>query len=298
MLDAAEANAYLQFSLHHETRYLWSRLVLGLQLINGHTFKERTMTGPFRINKLGKSTGKKMVGIFDEVRFGSCSLCSAHVRNATDLERTRGSRYILWSYEHASTLVAFSLWQNIVLKLTAASQLVASKSRIDAAAEVSHAVNSGECGVSTDGTWQERGHLSLNECMSVISVDTGKVLNVEALSSSCKACKLKSKLCPTSAEFNEWNAKHTNCNANYTGNAGGCGTRWTLPHIREIRSYTEFKICWLLRKRWLKKPCNREGHLWQGQCESWNALDMCQSMLAAGCKSWRSEWLGWQEEEN
>lgn len=116
--------------------------------------------------------------------------------------------------------VRHSSYDKMSLKLAAASQLVASKSMIDAAAEVSHAVNSGECGVSADGTWQKRGHSSLNGCVSVISVDTGKVLDVEALSSSCKACKLKSKLCPTSAEFEEWKAKHTNCNANHTGNAG------------------------------------------------------------------------------
>lgn len=74
--------------------------------------------------------------------------------------------------------------------------------------------------MSADGTWQKCGHSSLNGCVPVISADAGKVLDVEALSSSCKACTLKSKLCPTSAKFEEWKAKHTNCNANHTGNAG------------------------------------------------------------------------------
>ena len=43
-----------------------------------------------------------------------------------------------------------------------------------------------KCGVSCDGTWQTRGFASLNGCVS----DTGKVLDVEALSKVCKKCKL------------------------------------------------------------------------------------------------------------
>lgn len=32
-----------------------------------------------------------------------------------------------------------------------------------------------KCGVSVDGTWQQRGHTFLNGCVTVISIDTGKV---------------------------------------------------------------------------------------------------------------------------
>ena len=40
-----------------------------------------------------------------------------------------------------------------------------------------------KCGVSCDDTWQRRGFASLNGCVSgAISIDTGKVLDVEALS--------------------------------------------------------------------------------------------------------------------
>ena len=42
------------------------------------------------------------------------------------------------------------------------------------------------CGVSCDGTWQKRGYSSRNGCVTVISMDTGKVLDVEALSQGCK----------------------------------------------------------------------------------------------------------------
>ena len=44
------------------------------------------------------------------------------------------------------------------------------------------------CGISCDGTWQRRGHSSLNGCITVMAVDTGKVLDVETLITFCKEC--------------------------------------------------------------------------------------------------------------
>ena len=38
------------------------------------------------------------------------------------------------------------------------------------------------CGILCDGTWQKRGYSSRNGCVTVISMDTGRVLDVEALS--------------------------------------------------------------------------------------------------------------------
>ena len=48
------------------------------------------------------------------------------------------------------------------------------------------------CGVSCDGTWQKRGYSSRNGCVTVISMDTGRVLDVEALSQGCKQCERQS----------------------------------------------------------------------------------------------------------
>lgn len=114
-----------------------------------------------------------------------------------------------------------SAYQKISTKLCKAAETVASESMANAAAEVRCIVQTTDCGVSGDGTWQRRGHSSLNGCVSLISVDTGKVIDVEGMSSKCRACHLKSKLNPTSAEFMEWKANHTQCQANYTGSAGG-----------------------------------------------------------------------------
>lgn len=66
------------------------------------------------------------------------------------------------------------------------------------------------CGVSVDGTWQRRGYSSLNGCVSVLSVDTGKILDVEIMSQYCRICS-NARYFPT--EY------HT-C-SNHSGSAGG-----------------------------------------------------------------------------
>ena len=38
-----------------------------------------------------------------------------------------------------------------------------------------------QCGVLCDGTWQKRGHSSMNGCVTALSMDTGKCLDVEVL---------------------------------------------------------------------------------------------------------------------
>jgi hypothetical protein len=39
-----------------------------------------------------------------------------------------------------------------------------------------------------DGSWQKRGHTSHNGVVTLTSVDTGKVLDVECLSNYCQGC--------------------------------------------------------------------------------------------------------------
>ncbi|GFU12837.1 hypothetical protein TNCV_3574021 [Trichonephila clavipes] len=38
-----------------------------------------------------------------------------------------------------------------------------------------------KCGISVDGTWQRRCYTSMNGCVAAISVDTGKVLDIEVI---------------------------------------------------------------------------------------------------------------------
>jgi hypothetical protein len=63
--------------------------------------------------------------------------------------------------------------------------------------------------VAVDGSWQKRGHTSLNGIVSATSVSTGKVLDIEILSKYCK-CSNRSD-----------NLHDENCFSNYTGTSGG-----------------------------------------------------------------------------
>ena len=78
--------------------------------------------------------------------------------------------------------------------------------------------NNTDCGVSVDGSWQKRGHVSLNGCVSVISMDTGKALDVEPMSRYCKSCKVYAKLDKNLDSFKDWQRGHT-CKANFEGSA-------------------------------------------------------------------------------
>ncbi|GIY34099.1 uncharacterized protein CEXT_435321 [Caerostris extrusa] len=66
---------------------------------------------------------------------------------------------------------------------------VAEYSMCNAAKEVAETFNHDECGVSVDGTWQRRGHTSLNGCVALLSIDTRKVLDLEVMSSYCPICR-------------------------------------------------------------------------------------------------------------
>ena len=48
-----------------------------------------------------------------------------------------------------------------------------------------------DIGAPFDGSWQRRRFSSLNGVLTTISIDSHKVLDVEAMSRSCEACCLK-----------------------------------------------------------------------------------------------------------
>ncbi|GFW44520.1 hypothetical protein TNCV_4389791 [Trichonephila clavipes] len=69
---------------------------------------------------------------------------------------------------------------------------VASKNAMtEAADEVKKLKNTSdvaECGVSVDGTWQRQGTFIVKGCVAVLSIDTGKVLDLEVMSKWCRNC--------------------------------------------------------------------------------------------------------------
>lgn len=60
---------------------------------------------------------------------------------------------------------------------------------------------------------------SRNGCVTAISIDTGKVLGIEALSQACRQCGLHEHLERNSDEYQRWREDCTVCKANFKGPA-------------------------------------------------------------------------------
>ena len=75
-----------------------------------------------------------------------------------------------------------------------------------------------DCQVSVDGTWQKRGHSSLNGVVTVISKENGKCLDHIVLSIACKGCQAWSSK-TDHPEYNSWLANH-DCSINQRGSSG------------------------------------------------------------------------------
>ena len=74
--------------------------------------------------------------------------------------------------------------------------------------------------VSCDGTWQKRGHSSLNGVVTVIAADTGKCLDYRVLSKHCDACNSWEHKKKTEPEkYDNFMATHE-CSINHVGSAG------------------------------------------------------------------------------
>ena len=84
-------------------------------------------------------------------------------------------------------------------------------------------------GVSVDGSWSSRGWTARDGLVSVISIDTGKVLDVEYLTNSCVLCEQKQRQREkgeiTRLEYYEWIEKHdSKCHYNHEGSSQVCTT--------------------------------------------------------------------------
>lgn len=101
-----------------------------------------------------------------------------------------------------------SKFSNYFTVITTAVDKVAENS-MKSASEEAIAINedSRDICVAFDGTWQRRGHKSLNGVVSATSFDSGKVLDIEVLSKYCLGCNK--------------NTENHKCNRNYEGFSGG-----------------------------------------------------------------------------
>lgn len=87
--------------------------------------------------------------------------------------------------------------------------------------------------VAVDGSWQKRGHTSLNGIVSVTSVDNGKVVDIEVMSKYCQ--------CPDRTQNNHLGS----CTANYLGTSGGMEVKGAIEIFKRSLplygvKYTEY----------------------------------------------------------
>ncbi|GFV30924.1 uncharacterized protein TNCV_4013581 [Trichonephila clavipes] len=78
-----------------------------------------------------------------------------------------------------------------------------------------------------DGSWQKRGHTSLNGVVSATSLETGKVLDFECLSKYCFVCK------------NKINKVHK-CENIFEGFSGRMESAGILKKISTLRNFTQY----------------------------------------------------------
>ena len=109
-------------------------------------------------------------------------------------------------------------YAKIVKALKTAAFNVAKDSMKSAADELKCNTND-ECAVSVDGSWQKCGYTSLNGCVTAISIESGKILDIEPMSRYCKECEVHEKLSKGSCNYLLWKERHTNCGANFKGSA-------------------------------------------------------------------------------
>lgn len=75
--------------------------------------------------------------------------------------------------------------------------------------------------VSCDGSWQRQGFSSLNGFVSAISMDTGKILDIESMTRYCRSCQMQQTASKSDPDgYAKWKESH-NCIINYKGSAPG-----------------------------------------------------------------------------
>ncbi|KAF8773538.1 hypothetical protein HNY73_016193 [Argiope bruennichi] len=118
--------------------------------------------------------------------------------------------------------------------LSTALEKVCSKSMMKAVeGAVSLNDNVRDISVTLDGTWQKRGHSSMNGVITATSLDTGNVIDFECLSKYCFTCKNISSNCE-------------NCKKNYEGYSGGMESKDAMKIFQRSVS-TRCSLCEISR---------------------------------------------------
>ncbi|GFW55435.1 uncharacterized protein TNCV_118191 [Trichonephila clavipes] len=122
--------------------------------------------------------------------------------------------------------------------------------------------------VAVDGTWQKGGYTSLNGVVTVTSIDTGKVIDVDILSKYC-ACK--------NLPFHE-----KDCKKNYVGSSGAMEIQGASKIFQRSLS--------LLNARYIT-------YLGDGDCKAFDALSTDECHQHGFCPIGEDSWCGFKKAE-
>ena len=89
----------------------------------------------------------------------------------------------------------------------------------DACQEIRGSSDFVDTGVSVDGTWQKRGFSSYNGAIAAISIETGKILDVEVMSRFCQGCVQIETFKTKDPELYEKYCNDHDCTINHDGSA-------------------------------------------------------------------------------
>jgi hypothetical protein len=89
--------------------------------------------------------------------------------------------------------------------------------------------------VSLDGSWQKRGHDSLNGIACMLSQHTGKVIDYQVETKRCHACAMWSeeKIQAQPAKYNQFRAVHA-CSISHTGSAGSMESKAAVDMFKRL----------------------------------------------------------------
>ena len=90
--------------------------------------------------------------------------------------------------------------------------------------------------VTVDGRWQRRGYTLMNGVVVAVSVDMGKVLDIEVLSRFCKSCSSLGRILKDDPQ------EFDTCHVNYTGTAPAIEVEGAKRMFE--RSITNRSICY------------------------------------------------------
>ena len=141
-------------------------------------------------------------------------------------------------------------YRNATKTVHKAAKEIVTKSMSEAASQTKEFYDEDEdghidIGFSGDGTWRKRGFKSSTGVVSVMSIVTGKVLDVDVMSKECRACLLNTRK-EGSQEYKDWWDSHKNvCHINFSGSSGrmdasGCLEMFQRSEEKHSLRYTEF----------------------------------------------------------